>query len=539
MAIEIVSSEIGKPGSGNTFRLEGDGPFRIGRSDSNHLQLENKEVSRSHAEITVDREAIRIADLGSQNGTYLASRRITSGRWAEGDEVQIGPFLLSARLIEDERPRRVEAPQPPERPVRRDPVDVAAPGPPANDANAQPWAAQPRQPEPARQALAPRQREAGPVGGAPVQGGPQPRAGGLEPWRIGWSGNPWDLVGLSFTNFFLTIVTLGIYSFWGKTEVRKRIWSSVRLQDEPLAYTGTGKELFLGFLIVFGAVFLPITLLTFFAMVAFGPQSGVSSLVQLLIYIVFFFLWGVAVYRARRYRLSRTLWRGIRGGMAGSSAGFAWTNFWTAILIPFTLGWILPWRANVLQKQLNSETTFGNRQMAYQGNSGPLYKYFAALWVGGLVLYLAVIGIIAAFAPSLQAEAEAAARQGMEYKPSLKLVLGIIFSFFAAGVLWSIISAWYQSQKFRLFAGFTSFDQGRFTLDTTALGLIGVFISNFLLSALTLGILKPVAQARIARYFVERLSLEGTADVASILQSTAALEKRGEGLAQGFDVDAF
>ena len=57
---------------------------------------------------------------------------------------------------------------------------------------------------------------------------------GPETLAITWAGNPWDLVGLSFKNFLLTVITLGIYSFWGKTEVRKRIWSSVRIQGEPL-----------------------------------------------------------------------------------------------------------------------------------------------------------------------------------------------------------------------------------------------------------------------------------------------------------------
>ena len=41
------------------------------------------------------------------------------------------------------------------------------------------------------------------------------------------------------------------------------------------------------------------------------------------------------------------------------------------------------------------------------------------------------------------------------------------------------------------------------------------------------------------RYFVERLSVNGAIDFASIQQSKAELDKRGEGLIDALDLDAF
>ncbi|MCA9056606.1 MAG: DUF898 family protein, partial [Planctomycetaceae bacterium] len=43
---------------------------------------------------------------------------------------------------------------------------------------------------------------------------------------ISWL-HPIGMFGLSLYNFLLRILTLGIHHFWGKTEVRKRLWSSV------------------------------------------------------------------------------------------------------------------------------------------------------------------------------------------------------------------------------------------------------------------------------------------------------------------------
>ena len=57
---------------------------------------------------------------------------------------------------------------------------------------------------------------------------------------ISWVHPPEGFLGLSLLNGVLRILTLGIYHFWGKTEVRQRIWSAVRIDGEPLDYRGTG-----------------------------------------------------------------------------------------------------------------------------------------------------------------------------------------------------------------------------------------------------------------------------------------------------------
>ena len=354
-----------------------------------------------------------------------------------------------------------------------------------------------------------------------------------EPVSVRWSGSPWDLVGLSFANFFLTVITLGIYAFWGRTEVRRRIWASIRLQDEPMAYTGTGGELFKGFLFVVLAVFVPGLLILFVVAAIFGDRSIAYGVTNLAVYMAYFLLMGIAIYRARRYRLTRTVWRGIRGGMSGSPIRFSWLWIWTTALIPVTLGWILPWRANRLQAHLGRETTFGDRSFDYAGSSSPLYLPFTVLWIGAPVLLAGMVGLIAALSVNFGG---ATPTMKMPSMTQVGVIIGIII---LATLALSVIGAWYRSRTFNLFAAYTGFDRAKLRLRTTAWGLIGLALSNFLITILSLTILRPVAQARTAKYLIDRLSIDGTIDVAGILQSQAALGKGGEGLAQMFDVDAF
>src|SRR5262245_42514650 len=125
--------------------------------------------------------------------------------------------------------------------------------------------------------------------------------------HISWVHPPGGFAGLSMLNGVLRVLTLGIYHFWGKTEVRQRIWSAVRINGEPLEYRGTGGDLLRGFLIVFLVILLPMLLASFGASLLGPAAYGAYSIA---FWVVLLLLSGIGIHRARRYRLSRTRWRG-------------------------------------------------------------------------------------------------------------------------------------------------------------------------------------------------------------------------------------
>jgi uncharacterized membrane protein YjgN (DUF898 family) len=350
--------------------------------------------------------------------------------------------------------------------------------------------------------------------------------------HLGWS-QPAGLLGLSFINAGLKMATLGIYQFWGKTEVRKRIWTAARINGEPLEYTGTGKELFIGFLFVFGAVLLPLLLLSVVLAFAFGPTGQVLG--QTIFFAVYLYLFGVGVYRAQRYRLTRTRWRGIRGALVGSPWWYGFTALWTGMLIPVTMGWIYPWRATKLQKLQVENMRFGDRPFTFEENSGPLYGRFIALWLSALVgILVASAGIATITATNMIAktakEAAHLSPRGVLLMAAFLLVM-YLFAIFA--------SSWYRAGQFNHFARSTTFEGAQFKGTMTGTGLLWLTISNFLIVISSLGILMPIAQVRAARYFVQNLQIEGNVSFDAIAQAAADGVTQGEGLAQAFDFDAF
>jgi uncharacterized membrane protein YjgN (DUF898 family) len=124
---------------------------------------------------------------------------------------------------------------------------------------------------------------------------------------IEFSGSLREFLPIAISNFLLTIVTLFIYRSWAKARERRYLWSRTRFIDDQLEWAGTGKEMFIGFIVV--AVCLGIVALIFnFGLPAiaarFGPWAGIAAL--LVFYVVGMFLYGLARFRGLRYRLSRT-----------------------------------------------------------------------------------------------------------------------------------------------------------------------------------------------------------------------------------------
>jgi DNA-binding winged helix-turn-helix (wHTH) protein len=82
------------------FLRQGVNP--IGRDPNDTICINAPEVSRHHARIIVDGDRVTLEDLGSKNGTYLGTVRVTSPvELRAGDEFTIGKTLMVLRESHD------------------------------------------------------------------------------------------------------------------------------------------------------------------------------------------------------------------------------------------------------------------------------------------------------------------------------------------------------------------------------------------------------------------------------------------------------
>ncbi len=88
-----------------------------------------------------------------------------------------------------------------------------------------------------------------------------------------------------------------------------------------------------------------------------------------------------AIYRARRYRLTRTVWRGVRFWMSGSGWAYAgWSLLW-GIGTALTLGLLLPWREAALERYKMRHSYYGDLQGSFEGRGWEFFKRGWWLWL--------------------------------------------------------------------------------------------------------------------------------------------------------------
>ena len=81
------------PRAGLAFILA-PGKTTIGRSTEANIFFDDVTVSRKHAVISADGDALAIEDEGSLNGTYVNGERVDSADLKPGDEVMVGKYHL-------------------------------------------------------------------------------------------------------------------------------------------------------------------------------------------------------------------------------------------------------------------------------------------------------------------------------------------------------------------------------------------------------------------------------------------------------------
>ena len=72
-----------------------DVPVTIGTDSGCDLVLTDRAVSRRHVALTVDREAVTVRDLGSRNGTFLATAKISEAELPVGAVLTIGQSAIT------------------------------------------------------------------------------------------------------------------------------------------------------------------------------------------------------------------------------------------------------------------------------------------------------------------------------------------------------------------------------------------------------------------------------------------------------------
>ena len=394
------------------------------------------------------------------------------------------------------------------------------------------------------------------------------------------------LFWLLIKNGLLTILTLGIYRFWAKTHLRRYYWNNITIAGDSLEYLGRPIELLIGFLIAI-AILLPLAIavgVLSFALAAISPV--LEPLSSVAFFIVLAWIGSFAIYRVRRYRMTRTSWRGIRAGQTGSAVKYAFMRLGLTVVSLLSFGLAYPWGRVVLHRYVINNTWFGDTSLTFTGTVRQLFLK----WIPVQVLFFIFVAIVALSAPTFMGVVQQLidlqfatinCSLGEQEIASKTEQLG----FALLAVAWPLVPVylavivafiWFRVAELRyLFSNMTlanaiatstfSFRSliwrsillwlallGVATLIGAAFGvsaLAGV-VSPALAFLLGLVLVLPIGLTLftlqhlifwmpLLRKFCERLSVNNVHELERIAQTTKPDPKYGEGLADALSIDAF
>ncbi len=305
--------------------------------------------------------------------------------------------------------------------------------------------------------------------------------------KIGFHGTAGGLFGIYIRNTLLTIVTLGVYYFWGKARVRRYMVGQTEFLGDRLTFHGTGKEFLTGFIKAFLIFALPVGLLNSapeIMKLGLGYEIAAMALTSLAVLLFI----PLAMVSSFRYRLTRTSWREIRFSFWGKTTRFIGLFIFGSILTSLTLGLYYPFFMTRKYGYMVSHVHFGNQSFRFNGKGRDLFWAF----LKALLLTLPTLGIS-----------------------------------------W----IWFLAKRQRYFWEHTSFGNTCFQSTVAGRSYFNLLMGNLLLLIFTVGLAWPWVKIRNARYILDHLYVVGPLDLEGIQQSAQASTATGEGLAGFLNVD--
>jgi uncharacterized membrane protein YjgN (DUF898 family) len=214
-----------------------------------------------------------------------------------------------------------------------------------------------------------------------------------SPGAVAFLGNEAAYWRLRIKGAGLLILTLGLYRFWFATDVRRFLWSNTEIGGETLEYTGLATELLGGFLLAL-AILVPLYTAFAIAALELSPRAPISVAVGLMLLAL---AAEFALYRARRYRLTRTVFRGLRFDQHGSAWRYAFYALLWWALVALTLGLAYPWAQASLQRFKMRHTSYGDLPGSFAGSGFELFLRGVPIWlvvVGPILIAIVTLGAL-------------------------------------------------------------------------------------------------------------------------------------------------
>jgi uncharacterized membrane protein YjgN (DUF898 family) len=344
---------------------------------------------------------------------------------------------------------------------------------------------------------------------------PDSPAAAAEPVRPEFVGSGGEYFRIWIVNLLLSVVTLGLYSPWAKVRREQYFHRNTRLAGAPFDYDASPWAILRGRAI---AVAL---------LVALNLSGWLDPVAYAALAAGFVVLTPWMIAAALRFRLQHTLHRGLRFRFLGRVGEAARSFLLFPLLGAVTLGALVPVALQRQQRFVYGRAAYGGTPFALELPSAVVYR--ACLVAAGLALACAAaVGSAAFLVLPLAGDVPGAwAGAGALLIPLAAIAASVVGS----AALWVGLqnAVW---NRLRLGAH-------RFRCRLHVRTFLALQLGNLVAMAATLGLFRPWAVVRVARYRAEHLELlPGGPLEAFVADARAADGALGDQVAElfGFDI---
>ncbi|GAO43458.1 YjgN family protein [Flavihumibacter petaseus] len=283
-------------------------------------------------------------------------------------------------------------------------------------------------------------------------------------YKLNFQGSGLELFRIKLVNLILTMLTLGLYYPWAKAKTLDYLYNQTYFEDSPFSFTGTGKEMFKGFIKAM------LILLVFYAALIISMRFGEDHpgwflTGVLCFYLLFIVMMPFILHGSYRYRMAKSNWRGIRFGYVGERkvlVGIFLKGFFLTLI---TFGIYGAWFQVNLRRYMLSNVRIGNANFVYDAD-------------------------------------------GMDF--FLLNIKGYFLTIFTLGIYWF----WWQRDLYRFFVNNLRLEQGEnkalfFNSRAEAVDFFELIVLNTLIVFLTLGLGTPWATTRTLNFVTRNMLING------------------------------
>jgi len=343
-----------------------------------------------------------------------------------------------------------------------------------------------------------------------------PRAATVE-----FTGNAGEYFKIWIVNIALTIITVGIYSPWAKIRKLRYFYGNTSIEDGHFDYHAKPMAILIGRIIAVSILF------AYYLLSQFLPLAG------LVLIMIIVLLIPVLVVRARVFQMRNTSYHGLRFNFQRNYKDSFIAIYGGALITLFSLGFATPSAIYMRNKFAANNSAFGQTPFVFGGEQGAFYGIFwrsiGLAFLGGVVIALAIIVLSGTLSGSFSSTPSGASLAAQAV--TILIMLPIVAFYIAIGI-------YVQTRQSNYVWNSTTLGGNGFESTLSVRSMVFIILTNMAAIVLSLGLMIPWAQIRLARYRADHLTVHLADDWRDYVAAKGADGSAlGEEIGEAFDVD--